>query len=90
MHPNLSQWYSCVLAPLMVDVAIWTTVPVHVFNQHSYLVVIRQDFVVRQIEPVEVVSTISRYDNPSERDNFSAGRWVLLTDGSTLLNKATG
>ena len=35
MFPYLSEWYDCVLAPLIADVAIGTMVPVHVFNPHS-------------------------------------------------------
>ena len=42
MHPNLPDGYGCVLTPLIVYVTINTTVPVHVFNLHSFLVVIRQ------------------------------------------------
>ena len=35
MHPNLWEGYGCVFAPLMMDLAIGTIVPVHVFNLHS-------------------------------------------------------
>ena len=57
MHTNLPEGYGCVLAPSMVDAAIGTMVPVHVFNPNSYLVVIRQDSVLGQVDPVELVST---------------------------------
>ena len=73
----------------MVDVAISTTVPICVFNPHSYLVVIRQDSMLGQVELVEVVSTISRCENPNERDNFSAARRVLLRERSVLPDKAS-
>ena len=52
MHPNPPEVYGCVLAPSMVDGAICTMMPVPLFNPHNYLVVIRQDSVVRQEEPV--------------------------------------
>ena len=78
IHPNLPGEYGCVLTPLVVDVAINTMVSVHVFNQHSYLMVIRQDPTVGQVEPVELVSTILRCENPNERDIFSAARKVQL------------
>ena len=58
-------------------------------NLHSYPVVIRQDSVVRQLEPMEVESTIFRCENPTERDNFSAARRVLFRDGSAPLHKAS-
>ena len=73
----------------MVDVAISTMMLVHVFTLHSYLVVIREDSVVRQVEPVEVVSTIFRDENPNKRDNFSAARSVLLRKSSALPNRAS-
>ena len=81
MYLNLPEGYSCVMAPSMVDVATDTMVPVHLFNPHNYPVVIRQDSVVEQVEPVEVVSTISRCENLNEGDNFSAARRVLLRVG---------
>ena len=80
MHPNLPEGYSYVLAPSMVDAAIDTLVTVHMFNPHSYPVVIRQDSVVGEIEPVEVVSTILRCENANERENFSAARRVLFRE----------
>ena len=42
-----------------------------------------------QVEPVEVVSTISKCENSTERDNLSAVRKVLLRDGSALLHRAS-
>ena len=38
---------------------------------------------------MEVVNTISRCENPNERDNFSAARRVLLRDGPALLHWAS-
>ena len=72
----------------MVYVANGTVVLVHVFNLHSYQVVIRQHSVVGQVEPVEVVSTISGCESPNDRDNFSEARRILLRDGSVPLHKA--
>ena len=40
IHSNLQEGYGCVLAPMIVDVAYSTTVPVCLFNPHSYLVVL--------------------------------------------------
>ena len=67
MYPNLPEGYNCVLAASKMDTAISTMVPVHVFNPHSYPMAIRQDSVVGQVEPVEVVSTILRCKNHNER-----------------------
>ena len=46
MYPSLPEGHGCVLAPLMVDVAINIMVPLCMFNPHSYPVVIRQDHVL--------------------------------------------
>ena len=46
MIPNLPEGNSCIMALSMVDVAISTAVPIHVFNLHSYPVVIKQDSMV--------------------------------------------
>ena len=73
----------------MVDVVISTMVPAHVFNQNSYPVVIRQDYMLGQVEPVEMVSIILRCENPNEKDNFSAARRMLLRERSALPNKAS-
>ena len=81
MHPNLPKGYSCGLAQLMVNVATSTMVPACAFNPCSYSVVIRQDSVVGQVEPVEEVSTLLQYENPNKRDNLSAARRVLLDGG---------
>ena len=86
MHPNLPEQYDCVLA-FIVDAAKSTAVPVHLFNQHSYLVVVRQNSMVGQVELVDVVSTISRCKNPNEMGNFSATGWVPLKEKSVLPNK---
>ena len=80
MHPNLLEKYGCVLAPLIVDVAIGTMVLVHVFNPHSYLVAIRQDSMVGWVEWVEVVRTILRCENPNKRDNVSAARRMQMRE----------
>ena len=41
------------------------------------------------MEPVDVVSTISRYKNPNEKGNFSATRRVPLKEKFPLPNKAS-
>ena len=87
--PSLPERYGCILAPLMANAAISITVAVHVFNPRGYLAVIRQDTMVGQVEPVEVVSTILGCKNPKKRDNFSVARRVLLTERSPLPNKAS-
>ena len=46
MQPSLPEGHSCVLASLMVDIAICTMVSINVFNLHSHPVVIRQHSVV--------------------------------------------
>ena len=51
--------------------------------------VIRQDSVVGQVEPVEMMSTISRCENPNMRDNIPAARRVLLRERSALPNKVS-
>ena len=40
MHPNLPEGYVCVLAPTIGDAANRTTVPVYLFNPHSYPVLL--------------------------------------------------
>ena len=42
---------------------------------------------VGQVEPVEVMSTILRYENPTERDKFSAAGRVLLRDGTSRVTE---
>ena len=88
MHPDLPEGYGCILAPMIVDVANSTAVSVYLFNPHSYLVVVRQDFMMGRLESVDMVSTISRYENPTAKGNFTAIRWLLLKENSVLLNKA--
>ena len=73
----------------MADLAISTLVPVNVFNLHRYLVVIKQDSMVGQVELVEVVSTNLRCENPNERDNFLEARRLLLRQKSALPCKAS-
>ena len=58
MHPNLPESYGCVWTAMIVDASNNTIPPVHLFNYHSYLVAVRQDSVVGQVEPVDAVSTI--------------------------------
>ena len=70
MHPNLPEEYGCVLAASSVDTAIGTMEPVHVSNPHSYPVVIKQNPMVGEAEPVKVVSTISRCENTVRGINF--------------------
>ena len=59
-----------VLAHMIVDVENSTIVPVHLFNWHSYAVVVRKDPMMGQVELEDVVSTISRYENPNEKGTF--------------------
>ena len=88
MHPNLLEGYGCILAPIIVDASSNTAVPVCILNPHRYPIVVRQDSVVDQVEPVDVVHTISECANPSEKSNCSATRRVLLGEKSTLPGKA--
>ena len=88
MHPNLPEGYGCILAPMIVDASSNTTVTVCILNPHSYPIVVRQDSVVSQVEPVDVVHTISECENPSEKSNCSATRRVLLGEKSMLPGKA--
>ena len=89
LHPNLPERYVCVLAPMIVDSANSTTVPVCIFNPHNYLVVVMQDSVVGQVELVDVVTTITRYKNSNEKGNFPVTGQMLLKKKSLLLNKAS-
>ena len=89
MHPNLPERNFCILAPSVVDAVISTMMPVHVLNPHCYPVVIREDSMVGQVEPVEGVNTVLRCKNPNERNNISAARRLLLRERSALLNKAS-
>ena len=52
IHPNLAEGYGCLPAPMVVNAANTTTIPVHIFNPYSKPIVIRQDSVVGQMEPV--------------------------------------
>ena len=72
-----------------MDLANSTTVPVNFFNPHSYLVGVREDSVVGQLETVDEVSTIIRYKNLNEKSNLSAPRWVLLQEKSVLPSKCS-
>ena len=72
-----------------VDAANSTTVPVCIFNPHCYPVIVRQDSVVGQVKPVDIVSTVLKCKNPGERGNYSVMRRVLLNEKSTLPNKAS-
>ena len=58
MHPYLPEGYGCMLASTIIDVANSTTVPVCIFNPHSYPIIVRKDSVVGQVEPVDIVSTV--------------------------------
>ena len=87
MHPNLSEGYGCILASTIVDASSSATVPIRIFNPQSYLVVVKQDFVVGQVEPVDVVHTVSKCENPNDKGNCSATRRVLLNRESTLPSK---
>ena len=66
------------VALMAVNAVSTTTVPVHLFNPHSKLIVIRQDSVVGQLEPVKVEHVIAKYKNPSEIVNDSPVRCVTL------------
>ena len=55
--PNLPEGYGCLLGPMVVNTAITTTVPVHIFNPHSKPIANRQDSVVGWTEPVKVEYT---------------------------------
>ena len=87
MHPNLPEGYGCILASTIVDASSSTTVPICIFNPQSYRVVVKQDSVVGQVEPVDVVRTVSKCENPNEKGNCSATRRVLLNRESTLPSK---
>ena len=80
MHPNLPQGYGCLLAPMVVNAANITTVPVHIFNPQSKPIAIRQDSVVGQAEPVKVEYAIAKHENQSEIGNDSAARHVTLRE----------
>ena len=64
MHPDLPEGYGCMLASAIVDAVNSTTVPVHIFNPYSYPIIVRQDSVVGQVEPVDIVSTVSNVKTP--------------------------
>ena len=74
MHPNLPEEYGCLLAPMVVNVANITTVPMYIFNPQSKPIEIRQDSVVGQAEPIKVDHVIVKHENPSEIGNDSAAR----------------
>ena len=69
MHPNLPEGYGCILASTIVDASSSTTVPICIFNPQSYPVVVKQDSVVGQVEPVDVVCTVSKCENPNDKGN---------------------
>ena len=87
MHPNLPEGYGCILASTIIDASSSTTVPISIYNPQSYPVVVKQDSVVGQVEPVDVVRTVSKCENPNEKGNCSATRRVLLNRESTLPSK---
>ena len=90
MHPNCPEGYGCMLALMIVDVANSTTVSVHIFNPHSWPVIATQDSVVGQVEPVDIVSTVPKCENPlRKRGNYLAMRRELLNKKSMLPNKAS-
>ena len=64
-----------------------TTVPVCIFNPHSYPVIVRQDSVVGQVEQVDIVSTVSKCENPEV--NYLVMRREPLNEKSTLPHKAS-
>ena len=50
---------------MVVNAVNATNVPVSTFNSHSKPIVIRQDSVVGQVEPVKVEHAIPKYEIPS-------------------------
>ena len=79
MHPNLPEGYGCLLASMVVNAAN-TTVTVCIFNPHSKPIVIQQDSVVGQVEPVKVECAITKHENLSEISNDSAAWHVTLRE----------
>ena len=71
MHGSLPENYGCVLASTLVDAANNVMVPVHIFNPSCEPVEIKQDSVIRQVESVSVVQTISKNEDPSQVENMS-------------------
>ena len=60
MNPNLPGGYGCLLAPTVNT----TAVLVGIFNPHNKPIVIRQDSVVGQVEPVKVEHATAKHENP--------------------------
>ena len=75
MHPNFPEGYGCLLAPTVVN-----AVPVCISNPNSKHIVIRQDSVVGQVEPVKMEHAIAKHENPSEIGKDSAARHVTLRE----------
>ena len=64
MNSNLPGGYGCLLAPTVVNAVDTTAVQVGIFNPHSKSIVIRQDSVVGQVEPVKVEHATAKHKNP--------------------------
>ena len=62
MHPNLPEGYGCLLAQMVVNAANTTAVPVCIFIHHSKAIIIRQDLVVGQAEPVKVEYALAKHE----------------------------
>ena len=67
---------------MVVNAANTPTVSVHIFNPHSKPIVIRQDSVGWQAEPVKVEHAIAKHENASEIGYDSAVRHVTLRERS--------
>ena len=80
MYTNISEGYGCLLAPMVVNAVNTTTVPVWIFKPHHKPIVVRQDSVARQVEPVKVEHAIAKHENPSEIGNNSAARHATLRE----------
>ena len=87
MHPHFPEGYGCLLAATVVNAVNTKTVPVYIFNPHNKPIVIRQDSVVEQVEPVMVEHAIAKHENPSEIGKDSAVRWVTLREITELKGK---
>ena len=87
MHPSFPEGYGSLLAPMVVNAANTTTVPMCLFNPHSKPIAIRQASMVGWAEPVKVENTIAKHENPSEIGNDSVVRQVTLRERSEPKDK---
>ena len=63
VHPNLPKGYGCLLDPTVVNATNTTTVSVCICNAQSKPIVINQNSVVGQVEPVKVEHAITEHEN---------------------------